>query len=139
MNNPKKFLNLALLILPLYFIGCEVTPIQAIDENLQATFVSAETANGFTEGEIDQTIDVNVTFKHPSPDIIIKAVEKIVIDNHTTEYIIKAKKSEKADVFDSVTVSYQIVEAGTHKLKFFYKIEEMDKHFLGDFEFAINQ
>lgn len=138
MKPQFKTNNFIILILAVLIMGCQDTSNLVSDENLNASFVKAYPVDGFTEGEINQTIEVTIEFNHPVPNLDIKKVEKNVIDGFTAEYVLIAEKSDRTEIFETITVNYHIAEAGAHSLKFYYKLDDSEKEFLGSYNFSIN-
>ncbi|MDX1671690.1 MAG: hypothetical protein R3211_05065 [Balneolaceae bacterium] len=128
---------LVLVFLAYSFNGCD-NAASVEDESLTASFVKAYAPNGFTAGQINQTIEVTAEFNHPVIGLEVKEVVRTVVDGFTAEYTIIAERTLNDETFDTVTVDYDIIEAGTHTLNFYYQLEGGTRQFLGSFQFAID-
>lgn len=138
MNKYYNFYKISLLMLAVFSMGCENTLSTKNGKNQKPSFVKAYATNGVVEGPVNQSVDVTIEFNHAAPNLSVIAVEKNVISGFTTEYVIIAGESGKKDIFDNITVSYFIAEAGAHTLIFYYQIVDDESEFLGRYEFAIN-
>lgn len=143
MKNHLKIYGLVIVTLAIAVTACEDELENEVDESLKASLDSVYIPSGFTEGEINETIEVSVVFNHPLPDMEVKEIVKNVMDSFTTEYIIISGKKSVSDNSNStsemITVSYDITETGAHRLNFYYELQDIgEKEFIGHYEFAIN-